>query len=139
MKKSRDYEWHMQNVMIGSTRNWAKVALEWNLANNTTFGPHTPGGCTQCKGALTINGSTFTRNVSYYIVAQLSKFVPPGSKRIKSNAPGNVNQVAFITPEGKRVLLVMNEGSIALNFNIKLNNTYATAQLPGGTVATYIW
>lgn len=134
-----DLMWHMQNVMIGSTRNWAKVALEWNLANNTLFGPHTPGGCTQCKGALTINGSAVTRNVSYYIVAQLSKFVPPGSKRIKSNSPGNVNQVAFITPGGKKVLVVMNEGSVALNFNIKWNNTYAAAQLPGGTVATYVW
>ena len=58
-------------------RNWSKTALEWNLANNASFGPNTPGGCTTCKGALTIESSTnFTRNVAYYIIAHASKFVP---------------------------------------------------------------
>jgi glucosylceramidase len=134
-----DLMWHMQNVIIGSMRNRAKTALEWNLANDASFGPHTPGGCTQCKGALTITGSTVTRNVSYYIIGQVSKFVPPGSKVIKSVSPGNVPQVAFITPEGKKVLLVANEGNGTLNFSIKWNNSFATGQLPGGTVATYVW
>ncbi len=134
-----DLMWHMKNVIIGSMRNWSKTALEWNLANDMFFGPHTPGGCTQCKGALTINGSTVTRNVSYYIVGQVSKFVPPGSKVIKSLSPGNVPQVAFITPDGKKVLVVANEGNGTLNFSIKWNNTFASGQLPGGTVATYVW
>ncbi len=134
-----DLMWHMQNVIIGSMRNRSKTALEWNLANDPSFGPHTPGGCTQCKGALTINGSSVTRNVSYYIIGQVSKFVPPGSKVIRSVAPGNVPQVAFITPEGKKVLLIANEGNATLNFSIKWNNTYAPVQLPGGTVATYVW
>jgi glucosylceramidase len=131
--------WHIQNVIIGSMRNWSKTALEWNLANDPTFGPHTPGGCTQCKGALTINGSTVTRNVSYYIIGQVSKFVPSGSKVIKSISPGNVPQVAFITPEGKKVLVIANEGNGTFNFSIKWKNTFASGQLPGGTVATYVW
>ncbi len=134
-----DLMWHMQNVMIGSMRNWSKAALEWNLANDAFFGPHTPGGCTQCKGALTIQGSAYTKNVSFYIIGQMSKFIPTASKVIKSTSPGNVNQVAFKTPDGKRVLVVMNEGNIALKFSIKWNGTYATAELPGGTVATYVW
>jgi len=134
-----DLMWHMNNVIIGSMRNWSKTALEWNLANDMFFGPHTPGGCTQCKGALTINGSTVTRNVSYYIIGQVSKFVPTGSKVIKSLSPGNVPQVAFVTPDGKKVLVVANEGNGTLNFSIKWNNTFASGQLPGGTVATYVW
>lgn len=134
-----DLMWHMNNVIIGSMRNWSKTALEWNLANDMFFGPHTPGGCTQCQGALTINGGTVTRNVSYYIIGQVSKFVPAGSKVIKSLSPGNVPQVAFITPAGKKVLVVANEGNGTLNFSIKWNNSYATGQLPGGTVATYVW
>src|SRR5690606_6131901 len=45
-----DLKWHLKNVIIGSMRNWSKVALEWNLANDPAFGPHTPGGCTECLG-----------------------------------------------------------------------------------------
>ncbi len=38
-------------------RNWSKIALEWNLANDAQFQPFTPGRYTQCKGAITINSS----------------------------------------------------------------------------------
>ena len=46
--------WHMENVVIGSLNNWSKCVLEWNLATDASHGPHTPGGCTECLGALTI-------------------------------------------------------------------------------------
>ena len=39
-----DLVWHIKNVIIGSMRNWSRNALEWNLANDPSFGPHTPGG-----------------------------------------------------------------------------------------------
>jgi glucosylceramidase len=89
-------------------RNWSKVALEWNLANDPYFGPHTPGGCSQCKGAITINGSLITRNVAYYIIAHVSRFVPAGSRRIDSNIVGSLLNVAFLRPDGKKVLLIYN-------------------------------
>lgn len=104
-----DLKWHMKNVIIGSMRNWSKVALEWNLANDANFGPHTPGGCTTCKGAITINSSdSYERNVSYYIIAHASKFVPPGSVRVASTQKGNINSIAFKTPAGKKVLILEN-------------------------------
>ena len=135
-----DLKWHVKNVIIGSMRNWSKTALEWNLANNASFGPNTPGGCTTCKGALTINSSdSFTRNVAYYIIAHASKFVPAGSVRILSNFSGNLNNVAFKTPDGKKVLIVENDGSTSEIFNIKYNGNWITTSLESGSVATYIW
>ncbi len=133
-----DLKWHLKNVIIGSMRNWSKNALEWNLANDPTFGPHTPGGCTQCKGALTI-GSTVSRNVGYYIVAHASKFVPAGSVRISSNNNGNINTVAFLTPSGKKVLLVEQDGSDVQGFKVRFKGKWFTSILPGGAVATYVW
>lgn len=133
-----DFLWHVKNVVIGSMNNWSRVALEWNLANDASFGPHTAGGCTQCKGALTINGSV-TRNAAYYIIAQTAKFVPAGSVRINSTAIGGLYNVAFKTPEGKKVLLVLNDGTSAVNFNIKFKDKTALASLPAGAAATYIW
>jgi len=132
-----DLKWSVRNVVIGSMRNWSKVALEWNLANDPSFGPHTPGGCTTCRGALTI-GSSVTRNVAYYIIAHASKFIPPGSTRIASNITGALHNVAFLTPSGKKVLLVVNDGEAA-TFNVKFKNKWITTNLPAGAVATYIW
>ena len=135
-----DLKWHLKNVIIGSMRNWSKNALEWNLANDPNFEPHTQGGCTTCKGALTIGtGSSVTRNVAYYIVAHASKFVPVGSVCIGSNNAGNLQTVAFKTPTGKKVLIVENDGGEVVSFNIKYKNKWVTTQLPGGGVGTFVW
>ena len=106
-----DLRWNIKNVIIGTMRNRSKVALEWNLANDPSFGPHTPGGCNQCKGAVTINGSSITRNVAYYIVAHASKFVPTGSTRIQSNIVNSLQNVAFLRPDGTKHLLSIIKGT----------------------------
>ena len=133
-----DLKWHLKNVIIGSMRNWSRTALEWNLANDPSFGPHTPGGCTQCKGALTI-GSSVSKNVAYYIIAHASKFVPAGSVRVASNNSGSLYSVAFETPEKKKVLIVLNDGASSASFNLKFKDKWTTPVLPAGSVGTYIW
>ncbi|HUQ65679.1 MAG TPA: glycoside hydrolase family 30 beta sandwich domain-containing protein [Flavitalea sp.] len=133
-----DLHWHIKNLVIGAPRNWSRTVFEWNLANDVNFGPHTDGGCTTCKGALTINGSAVKRNVAYYIIAHISKFVPPGSVRIQSNITGSLQNVAFKTPSGQKTLIVMNDGSAASVFNVSFNGKSASASLPAGAVGTYI-
>lgn len=137
---SGDLKWHLKNVVVGSMRNWSKTALEWNLANDAYFGPHTPGGCTTCKGGITVNSSSsYTQNVGYYIIAHASKFVPTGSVRIASSTTGSLHNVAFKTPVGKKVLVVINEGSDAALFNIKYNQKWFTTSLESGSAGTYVW
>jgi glucosylceramidase len=133
-----DLKWHVKNVIIGSMRNWSRNALEWNLANDPNFAPHTDGGCTTCKGALTVS-SSITRNVSYYIIAHASRFVTPGSVRVSSNITGSLNNVAFKRPDGKVVLIVENDSDASATFNISFNNKKATATLDGGSVGTFVW
>jgi glucosylceramidase len=136
---SGDLNWHIKNVMIGSMRNWSRVALEWNLANDPNFGPHTLGGCDQCLGAVTINGSAVTKNVSFYIVGQLAKFIPVGSTRLGSNLVTQLPNVAFKTPEGKLVLLVLNEGNSVNSFNINAGDKWIKASLQPYTVGTFVF
>jgi len=137
---SDDLIWHTKNVIIGSMRNWSKIALEWNVANDASYNPHTPGGCTECKGAITVNSSEmFTKNVAYYIIAQASKFVPQNSQRIASTQPGSLSSVAFVTPGGKITLIVLNEGNNTENFNIRYNNKSAATSLPPRSVATFVF
>jgi glucosylceramidase len=134
-----DLRWHIRNVIIGSMRNWSRNALEWNLANDGVYGPHTPGGCTVCKGALTVSGSNITRNVAYYIIAHASRFVPAGSVRIKSDLYGPLQTVAFKKSDGGKVLIVLNDGTLTQAFNIKFKNKWVTTLLEAGSVGTYNW
>ena len=85
------------------------------------------------------SGSTFTRNVGYYIVAHASKFVPAGSTRIGSNNAAELNSVAFKTPAGKKVLIVENDGIYMSTVNIKYKGKWITTSLDAGAVGTYSW
>lgn len=133
-----DLQWHLKNLVIGAPRNWSKTVFEWNLANDVNFGPHTPGGCTTCKGALTIDGSAVKRNVAYYILAHISKFVPPGSVRVGSNILLGFETVAFKTPSGQKILIVLNENANTASLNVRFNGKFATTSLPAGAAATFV-
>ena len=120
--------------------------LEWNLANDERFGPHTVGGCTTCLGAVTIDASSsaVTRNVAYYIVGHLSRFVDPGSVRVASTVTGGsttttLANVAFRTPAGRYVLVVLNDGNATQTFNVSYAGRRVTHSLAAGSVATYVW
>jgi glucosylceramidase len=128
------------HVIIGVARNWSKTVLLWNLAADTSNGPHTAdGGCPICTGALTIDGDTITRNVAYYALAQASKFVPPGSIRIDSNDLDTLPNVAFKTPDGKKVLIVSNTSNSTQKFDVRIGSNDFTTSLNAGAVGTYVW
>jgi glucosylceramidase len=50
-----------------------------------------------------------------------------------------LDNVAFKTPNGKTVLIVVNNNSNVQSFNIKYKGKMSVATLPAGAVATYIW
>jgi glucosylceramidase len=135
-----DLRWHTRHLIIGATRNWSRNVLEWNLAADSEFKPHTDdGGCTMCQGALTINNDAITRNVSYYIIAHASKFVRPGAVRIASTIAGDLYNVAFLNASGEKVLIVVNDSNEVKRFGIRYKDKVAVAALSPGAVATYTW
>lgn len=131
--------WHTRELIVGATRNWCKTVLEWNLASNSNLEPHTQGGCTECLGALTIDGNNVQRNVAYYTIAHASKFVRPGSHRIASNYSEELPNVAFKTPDGNIVVIVVNNTQIDKSFNIKTPGESISTSLKAGAVGTYVW
>jgi glucosylceramidase len=134
-----DLLWHAKNVLIGATRNWSGLVLEWNLAGDSQRGPHTPGGATQCVGALTVDGQTVARNVAYYLIAHASKFVPPGSARIESNPAKGLRNVAFATPAGNLVVIALNESDEPRRFALCYRGKNAAVELAGGALGTFVW
>jgi glucosylceramidase len=130
----------VSRVLIGATRNWSRNVLLWNLAADPNYGPHTnDGGCTMCQGAITLDGNNVTRNLAYYALAHFSKFVRPGSVRVGSNDLEQLLNVAFLTPDGKIVLIVSNSGNFSKTFDVKYHGRSFTTTLPEESVGTYVW
>ena len=136
---AQEISWHMNNLIIGATRNWAKTVLEWNLAADENQEPHTDrGGCDRCLGAVTITGDEVIREPAYYIIGQASKFVPPGSVRIASTMSNDLPNVAFKTPEGKTVLIVQNSSEEKKSIAIDVNDSRVLLSLNAGHIGTVV-
>ena len=155
----------VRRLIIGATRNWSKNVILWNLAADPLNDPHTDnGGCPMCQGAITLDGDKVSRNLAYYTVAHASKFVRPGSFRINSTNKGDktvaltddeerqgsvrvtvlenadvLPNVAFKTPEGRIVLIVVNDTQSTNSCRIQYHGQFATLRLNPGAVGTYIW
>src|SRR5262249_41364329 len=82
-----------------------------------------------------------TRNVEYYALGHIGKFVQAGAYRIDSNTfgSGSIEDVAFLNPDGSIVLLVLNAAASSSTFGVTWNGSSFTDTLPGGALATYVW
>ena len=136
---AEDLRWHVENLIIGATRNWCRAVLEWNLASDPSYDPHTEGGCDRCLGTVTLSGNNVTRNPAYYIIAHAAKHVRPGSVRVSTNFMGSLPNVAFLAPDGKKVLIVLNTTPDKRNFNVKFRGNTLPLSLDGGAVGTWVW
>lgn len=136
----RDIAEHVRNLIIGASRNWSRTVIEWNLSSNPQLKPHTDrGGCDRCLGAVTIDKDSVKHNPAYYTIAHAGKFVRPGSVRIASNIPGSLPNVAFKNPQGKTVLIVLNDGKEPATFDVQFKKKTFAATLNPGAMATYVW
>ncbi|MEO8370851.1 MAG: glycoside hydrolase family 30 beta sandwich domain-containing protein [Candidatus Solibacter sp.] len=155
----------VKRMIIDTTRNWSRNVILWNLAADPMNDPHTDnGGCSMCQGALTIDQDAVSLNLAYYTVAHASKFVRPGSVRIGSTIRGDqtvgltededrpglkrmvviegtqvLPNVAFRTPEGKIVLIVVNDTQSASSFTVQDGGQSANLRLAPGAAGTYVW
>ena len=130
----------VSTIIIGASRNWCRNVLLWNLAAGPDFKPYTDrGGCSMCEGAVTIDGNSVAKNLAWYTMAHVSKFVRPGSVRIASNFIDSLPNVAFKTSKGNKVLIVVNESENPQKFSIRYNGKDASATLEGKAVGTFVW
>ncbi len=137
--------WHARNVVMGTTRNWARSAVNWNIALDSTGGPHN-GGCDTCTGLVTAQpDGSVTTDAEYYTIGHLSKFVKPGATRIASTSfgttgwNGQVIDSAFRNPDGSTALVVHNENDEPRTFAVSVGDRQFEYTLPGGALATFTW
>jgi len=134
--------WYMKHLIIGTTRNWAKGVLLWNLALDENHGPHL-GGCKDCRGVVTINSVTgeVTKNFDYYALAHASRFVRQGARRIDSSLGiDGIETVAFQNSDDQSiVLVVLNGASEGRQFSVAFKGKTIRQELPSASVMTLTW
>jgi glucosylceramidase len=133
--------WNAGTLLLGATRNWARSVLLWNLALDPAGGPHT-GGCTGCRGVLTIDPATgaVTRNVEYDVLGQAGKGVRPGAVRVATpESVYGVETVAYLNPDGTHALTAYNSWQSDQTLVVDAGSRHVGAPLPAGSVVTLVW
>ena len=135
--------WMVRTLIIGGTRNWARGVILWNVALDEHHGPHT-GGCGNCRGVITIkDDGTIVRNEEYYALAHVSRFVPPGARRIASSSGvEGLESVAFHHFDadfGVATLIVVNTNATAKEFAVRVADRAFRYTLPAGAIVTFQW
>ena len=139
-------------VAIDATRNWASGVQLWNLALDPAGGPYEGDwGCPGCTGVITVDerSGTPSLGLNYYQYGQTTKYVEPGAVRIFSTrlshdgygygvTPG-VDDVAFVNPDGSKVLVAYNNRGRRASLAIKWHGRFLNWVLPGHATVTLIW
>lgn len=139
---SNNLAWNSENLMIGSPRNGAKTVLFWNLVLDENHGPRN-GGCQDCRAVVTVNSINkfVSRNVEYFSLGHTSKFLQAHAKRIETSDIRSlgISQVAYINPDGTKVLVVFNHQTSNQKIQINDGTNSFVYTIDAGSLVTFKW
>lgn len=119
--KINDWKWGEKYglSMINDFNNGTAGWTDWNILLDEKGGPNHVGNfCFAPVHADTRTGQIYYLS-SYYYIGHFSKFIRPGAKRIiSSSSRGQLLTTAFINPDGKIAVVVMNQSDLKIPYRL---------------------
>ncbi len=126
-------------------RNWISSYNQWvSMADSNAESDHGPSPSPFTPDATLLikkaGADSYWTIPEVYLTGQFAKFIEPGALRISSDlGPSNLMSVAFLNPDGKVVLVVMNATGSSQTFTVVCQGKQFQGTLATGTMATYVW
>ncbi|OON70103.1 glycoside hydrolase family 30 protein [Hymenobacter sp. CRA2] len=129
------YGYSMINDFNSGTVGWT----DWNVLLDERGGPNHMGNfCFAPIIADTRTGKLVYTNIYYYI-GHFSKFIRPGAKRIGSSSNRDfLSSTAFLNPDGKVAVVVMNNSDKAQDFQLWMQGQAVTAASQPHSIMTVV-
>lgn len=126
--------------MINDFNNGAVGWSDWNVLLDETGGPnHVSNFCFAPVHADTKTGELIYTN-SYYYIGHFSKFVRPGARRIASSpSRSQLLSAAFVNPDGKMSVVVMNRSDKQLPYFLWLDGQAAEVTSSPHSIQTLVF
>jgi glucosylceramidase len=147
-----DFHWWMDSQSVGAVNMGTNGALGWNLCLDENHGPQNGfknigenGGCTDCRGLLTIDFSQPKPRAVYhpefYALAQVSAFVHRRASRV--DLSGDIPPVqasAFLNPDGTMALVAHNWGDKPIQFRVRRpDHSVLVYEIPAQAATSFFW
>jgi glucosylceramidase len=143
-KTERLKDWKLGELygrsMINDFNNGTVGWTDWNILLDETGGPnHVQNFCFAPVHADTKTGELIYTN-SYYYIGHFSKFVRPGAKRIASSpSRSQLLSAAFINPDGKVSVVVMNRSDQKISYHLWLDGHAAEVSSLPHSIQTLVF
>jgi glucosylceramidase len=138
------YNWKLgekySENMINDFNNGMVGFTDWNILLDETGGPNHVGNfCFAPVHADTKNGELIYTN-AYYYIGHFSKFIKPGAKRIACSASrSQLLATAFVNPDGKTVVVVMNRSDKDTPYFLWMKGRAASITAKASSISTLIF
>lgn len=148
-------------MAIRSLRNWAAGVQLWNVALNQHYGPKIGSGCQgitpphlgkPCIAPVIVNTAThrYSLTSDFWELAQFSKFIELGARRISSTTPSTcadspapppcgLEDVAFRNPDGGRALIATTHDGRPHALSVTEHGAHFAYPVADGATATFVW
>ncbi|XP_020300333.1 glucosylceramidase-like isoform X1 [Pseudomyrmex gracilis] len=129
--------------IIDNLNHWVVGWIDWNIALDMQGGPNWAKNYVDSPIIINATNDEFYKEPMFYALAHVSKFVPRGSIRISAEGIEDelIKTVAFLTPENKIVVPVVNKGDEPFDITIKdkSTNNMLKLRLPPNSFNTILY
>lgn len=133
----------MEDIALGTTNNWCRGFILWNLVLDEAHGPFSPanGSCKTGYGTVDLlNNGTIRKNAYYYIIAHMSSVARTGAVRIGTTGnQSNVVSSAFLNADGTYGLVLLNKNNSTVDFTVADGEWKFPVSLPANSVVSLRW
>jgi len=136
------------NEIISDLESGVSGWIYWNMILDENGGPwlvsehHGNPDFNAQQPVVVVNRKDKTVHYTalYYYLSHFSRYVRPGYARISTyeNIDG-IRAIAFISPENKIILEVLNSTGQNKEIKIRVNNQQAGLTIPAGSINTFFW
>jgi glucosylceramidase len=141
LSQINDWQWGETygKSMIHDFNNGVEGWTDWNVLLDETGGPnHVQNFCFAPIHADVKTGKLYYMD-SYYYIGHFSKFIRPGAKRIvSSSSTDKLQTTAFLNPDGKIAVVVLNLSDQAQPFNFSVDGKSVKSTSPAHSIITLV-
>ncbi|MBN2355395.1 glycoside hydrolase family 30 protein [candidate division KSB1 bacterium] len=135
-----DWHWgeNYGRSMVHDFNNGAVGWTDWNVLLDEQGGPNHVGNYCLAPVHRTADGDLYYMN-SFYYLGHFSKFVRPGAKRIISSSNRDrLLTTAFVNPDGRIAVIVLNLSGEAMPFKLWLAGRAASCESRAHSILTLV-
>lgn len=142
-----DFHWWMDNQSLDAVNMGTTGALAWNLCLDQNGGPRVKKSCDDCRGMVTLDFSKrqpkAIYNAEYYALAQVSRVIVPGARRIEVRAwrqGDNPKVISFLNPDGTIAFIAQNSEQRPVKVRIQMSSCQTfTYEIPAKGAVSFKW